>query len=152
MSIRQTSEVVYTEEFSRIVAAAFKTNPAAALLVTPMARLIQDDSFVPTPATTLVQAEAVEADFTDYAEKAMTLVEPANVGPDVEGCISTVSWNMTTDPVVVDNIVYGYFIEADGVLVCCEMFAEGQSVSMAQVGDFLVLNLSLPVRDYQGIS
>lgn len=152
MPVRQTGSVIYSEEFNRVVAAAFKTNPAAALMVTPMCRLIKTEGFVITPATTLAQVEAEEADFTDYVEKATTLTEPVNVGPDVEGLISTVTWNMSTDPVVTENTIYGYFIEAAGVLVMSEMFAAGQQVSMANVGDYLTINLSWPLQDYQSIS
>lgn len=151
MPIRSTNEVVYSEEFARVVVAAIKTNPAAALAVAPMVRLIQEESFSPTPATTLAEVVAVEADFTDYAEKALTMTEPANVGPDVEGAIGTVNFNMTTDPVVTQNTIYGYFIEATDVLVLTEMFATGQQVSMANVGDFLTLNVAIPFRDYQSI-
>jgi len=152
MPIRQTNNLIYSEEFSRTVVAAFKTNPAAALMATLTCHLIQTEGFLPTPQMDAAALEAEEADFTDYVAKAVTLTEPANVGPEVEGGISTVNWNMTTDPVVTTNAVYGYFLEATGNLVASEMFAEGQQVNMANVGDFLTLNLAVMVQNFQSIN
>jgi len=152
MPIRQTSALIYSEAFSRTVVAAFKTNPAAALMPTITAHLIQTEGFAPTPQMDAAALEAEEADFTDYVAKAATLTEPANVGPDVEGGISTVNWNMTTDPVVVSNTIYGYFLEADGDLVASEMFSEGQEVNMATIGDFLTLNLAVMVQNFQSLA
>jgi len=151
MPNRTSVSPIYSEEFMRKVVAAFKTDPAAALAPNLMCRLIKQLAFNPTPASVEADFVAVEADFTDYVEKAVTLIEPANVGADVEGAIATVNYNMVTDPVVVENTVYGYFLESDGVIVCSEMFAEGQSVNMANVGDYLTMNLILPIQDYQSV-
>jgi len=152
MAVRQSNSLIYTEVFSRSVVAAFKTVPGAALMATLTCHLIKDAGFNPTPAMDAAAAEAVEADFTDYVAKAVTLTEPANVGPDVEGGIASVTWNMTTDPVVETNSVYGYFLETAGDLVACEMFEAGQSVNMANVGDYLTLNLAVMVQNYQSVN
>lgn len=151
MPIRQTNSLIYTEAFSRTVVAAFKAAPVAALMTVLTAHLIQTEGFEPTPQMDAADLEAGEADFTDYVAKAVVLTEPANVGPDVEGGISTVSWNMTTDPVVTTNTIYGYFLETNGDLVAAEMFPEGQSVNMVEVGDFLTLNLAVMVQNFQSI-
>jgi len=153
MPVRSISSVVYSEAFNRVVIAAFKTNPAAALAPTLKMRLIQDADFEPTPAMVEADFEAVEADFTDYAEQSVTLVEPANVGPDVEGAIATVNYNMTTDPAVVTNTIYGWFLVSGASLVVASgMFADGQEVPMTSTGDFLTLNMVLPAQDYQSIA
>ena len=152
MPVRQTESLIYSEAFIRTVVAAFKTNPAAALMATLTAHLIQTEGFEPNPQMVAADLEAEEADFTDYVAKAVTLIEPANVGPQVEGAIATVNWSMTTDPVVTTNTVYGYFLEADGDFVCAEMFASGQEVFMALVGDYLTLNLAVMVQDYMSIN
>lgn len=152
MPIRSTQSLIYAESFSRAVVAAFKTNPAAALMPTLVCHLIQDEDLNPTPETLLADFTAAEADFTDYAAKAVTLTEPANVGPDVEGAVSTVNWNMTTDPPVVTNTIYGYYLVADGDLVASEMFPAGQQVEMANLADFLILNLAVMVQNFQSLS
>jgi len=151
MPTRQTQSLTYAEVFSRIVIAAFKTNPAAAVMPTITAHLIMEEGFALSPQTTTAEAEAAEADFTDYVAKAVTLVEPANVGSQVEGAIATVMWNMTTDPVVTTNTIYGYFLESAGDFVAGEMFPEGQSVTMAELADYLILNLVVMFQNYQSV-
>lgn len=153
MPVRQSLTPMYSEAFNRVVAAAFKTNPAAALAPTLKCRLIQEQDFEPTPASVEADYEAVEADFTDYAEATVTLIEPANVGSDVEGCIASVTFNMTTDPTVTSNTIFGYFlISGTDLVVMAEMFPAGQGVVMAAPGDFLTINLALPLNDYQSVS
>lgn len=151
MSVRQSQSLIYSETFIRSVVAAFKTVPGAALMVTLTAHLIKTEGFEPTPQMDAATVEAQEADFTDYVAKAVVLIEPANVGPDVEGGIATVTWNMTTDPIGTSNTVYGYFLETAGDLVGCEMFAAGQQVNMANIGDYLSLNLAVMLQDYQSV-
>jgi len=116
-----------------------------------LVHLIPTEGFAPTPQTLLPAFTAEEADFTDYVPQAVTLIEPANVGPDVEGAVDSVTFNMDTDPAVVGNTIYGYYLVADGDLVGSEMFPVGQEVNMAEYGDFLILNLSVMFQSYQSV-
>lgn len=149
MEIRIALEVMYSKEFAQRIATALGTNPAAALLDTPVVKLIKDPGFSPSPGLVDADYDAVEADFTDYVAKALTISGAVNIGSQAVGADGTVSWLMTTDPTVIDNSVYGYWIEDAAGVVAAEMFEAGTQVAMATPGDQLILTVALPTRCFQ---
>lgn len=151
MNVRESINPVYSRAFLERVAAAYKTDPAAALVVTPQLHLIKDESFEPDPSRSAADYAAVEADFTDYAASAITLSAPVNLGPDVVGPTANNSFLITTDPVVTENTIYGYWIEDATEVICGEMFAEGQEVTMGSPGDQLVVISALPIQAWQSV-
>lgn len=152
MQVRVSQAPVYTQDYLRRVADAYKTNPAAALLPTPAIGLIKDSGFNPNPATTLAEATAAECDFTDYARKTPTLSDGVNLGVSIEGVTGTGTYTITTDPVVTDNTVLGYFVTDGTIVVAAELFGDGQSVEMAEPGDQLLVVMQLPLMSYQSVS
>lgn len=140
----KTETFVYTKAFMDVILTAYKTDPAAPLAPTLKIRLGQDEAFVPTVNTTLAAANAQVATFTDYAEAALTLTGPVNLGDVIQGMLASATWLMTTDPVAVQNTIWNYYLYSGTLLVGAEKFAGGLSIPMATVGDFMQIDVQLP--------
>lgn len=145
MHTRESQDIMYALRMGRALAAALGTDPGAALIPTATVRLWKDEAFNPTPDTVTADFLAAEADFTDYVAKSFTPGVPANLGQYVPGASGTVTWTMTTDPVVTTNTIWGYWVSSGGEVWAFERFAEGREVEMVNVGDQLVLTVALPM-------
>jgi len=140
---------IYSREFAAIIATAFKTNPAAALAPALEVHLWQDQVFQPNSLTDAAAFAAVECDYTDYAAAAaVTLTTPVNLGAESVGAVADVLFTIT-NPVVVDNQVFGYWLESGGAVVCFEKLPDDVVVTMAATGDFFDLLVAMPVNFLQ---
>lgn len=145
MFVRRSRTPNWSRAFARAIAAALGTNPAAALLDTPVVKLWKDEAFVPTPDTLEAAFDAVEADFDDYAAKAFTPAVPANAGSAIVGAAGTVTFTIAEAVVDTTNTIYGYWLaDANGV-VAFEKFTDEDVCSMAVDGASLILTLFLPI-------
>lgn len=146
MHTRQTGTFTYSQEWLEKVLAAEIAVPAAELVDTPMVHLIKDGAFAPTPQSLAAAFAAKEANFTDYAAKALVLTGPRSIGGIGRANGGVVQWLMVTDPMVTGNRVYGYWVQdADG-MVGYEMFADAaDQIDMTEVGASLILEVLLPL-------
>lgn len=145
MHTRQTASPIYSEEFAKFVLAAYLTNPAAALLDTPVVGLWRDPAFNPTPQSTKADFDAAKCTFTDYAKQALGGVTPVTIGVPGYAVQGVPQWAMTTDPVVTGNIVLGYWVEDADRVVAYEKFADDEVVAMNALGNTLILEVLLPL-------
>jgi len=137
---------VFSKAFATIIANAFKTNPAAALAPALEVHLWKEPSFNPTPLSVSADFVAVECDYTDYAAAAaVVLTVPVVLNPDSVGAIADVLFTIV-NPVVIENQVYGYWLETGSTVVCYERFPADVIVTMAEVGAFLDLLVAMPVN------
>lgn len=145
MHARQTKRPLYSQEWIERVLAAELVAPVSELVDTPEVHLIKQAGFVPTKDTDAAGFAAVEANFTDYAAKALTLTGPRDVGPDGRANGGVVNWLEVTDPIVVGNRIYGYWIEDAVGVVMSEMFSDEDQIDMNVVGASLILEVLLPL-------
>lgn len=139
---------VYSEDFVSTVLAAYGTNPAAALVPSPEMHLIQSPGGSFTPDSLPADFAAVEADYDDYAALALTAMTIANLGGNVRGVTGSATFNVTTDPPVVVNTIFGYWIETAGGVVAYELFPVGERTPMAVAGDKLIIVYKLPLTPF----
>jgi hypothetical protein len=145
MHARQTKSPTYSQDWIERVLAAEIVAPLAELVDTPLVKLIKSAAFEFTPQTLLAAFTAAQADFTDYASKALTLTGPRAVGPLARANGGVVSWLMTTDPVVTGNRIYGYYVEDANGWVLAELFSAEDQIDMTEVGAALILETLLPL-------
>lgn len=151
MYVRSTKNFTWSTQFARRIMAALGTNPAAAIMDTPLVKLWKDEEFDPTPASDVASFDAAEADFTDYVSKAFAPGVPANEGDGIVGAQGAVTFSMPTDPTVTGNVVRGYYLEDDNGIIGYEAFAEADQPNMASPGQSLVLAVFLPLTLAQEI-
>lgn len=127
--------------------AAFKTDPGAALIVTPKVRLSGDPVFNPTSDSTLASLVAGEAIFSGYTAGgyAPTFSDALNIAADVVGEIANVIPTLATATPLVTATVYGYWMDNGADVIVSEKFANGITFTFALVGDFLDLQIVIPV-------
>lgn len=145
MFIRQATTPVFSTAFLRGILGAFVAVPGAELLDTPTVHLWQGNTITPNSNLEQADLDAAEADFTDYAAQALTLVQPVNMGAEQEGATGTVTFTVSDPGTITSNTIWGYWIEVGGQWMVAEKFASGQEVAMAFDGDQLVLVLRIPV-------
>lgn len=144
----QSQNVVVGRNFAATILAALGTRPAAALLATPKVRLSMDPSFNPTPDSTVAGLAANEANFSGYTAGgyAPTMSGPVNLAGDISGVTANVLPIATTATPFVSATCYGYWID-DGVnVIVAEKFAGGVTANFGSVGDYLDLQVSIPVE------
>lgn len=144
MNVYESRNPIYLKSFVNRILTSFGTNPAAALLVTPEMKLIKEPGGSFTPNSLLADFEAVEADYDDYAALALTGLVLANIDGSNRAVVGTGQFAVTTNPPLVVNTVYGYWIESTAGIVAYEMFPEAERAAMAAAGDLLIINLKLP--------
>lgn len=152
MRIYTTQTFQWTDQALDVILAAMKTNPAAALFPTLKLRLGKTENFVVTPTTTKADADAQQADFTDYVEVSVTLSDPVNLSANADGVTVSGTFTMTTSPPVTTNTVWNYYLISGTILLGGEKFAGGASISMALTGDFATINVQLPLRFEQAVA
>lgn len=149
-----SEEVVYGRTFLSSILAAFSTRPAAALVVTPKVRLSSDINFNPTPDNTVATLAANEATFSGYTAGgiAPTFSAVLRGGPDFQQLNAPVLFEAATaDPFVPGNC-YGWWLDDGTNVIAAEKFANGLVASFANVGDYLALDVYLPMHSVQANS
>lgn len=149
-----TKSIIYSQAFCEAMAGAWTAAPEDPLMDAATLHLIKDPDAGPTPQFDAAAFAAVEADYTGYsgADKDLELVVPANLSSQVSGGAAAKTFNISTGPVTTGNSIYGYWVESAGVVVGYEMFDSAGPFSMGSVGDFLILDILLPMMEYQQIS
>ncbi len=144
-----SQNIVYSEAFLDTLLTAYKTNPAAALMPTPLVHLYNDNTLTPTPLTTKAQLDAVECAFSNYSAQTPSVSNPVNLSQNTQGLLAPVSFVSTTGGVFVSDTARGYYVTSGSNLVCAEKFATPFSAPFASNGDFLTLNVEIPAQAYQ---
>lgn len=140
----QSKSLIYARTFMDSWLAAFKTVPAAALIIAPTVRLLQGLLPAITPDTTLADLESSEANFSGYGADTFTLTVPVQSSTNVEAAIGSATFLATAASPFVGNSISGYFITDGTNLVAAEAFPGGTNIQIAAAGQFLALDLVLP--------
>jgi hypothetical protein len=147
-----STNLVYNDNLANAMVNAFGTRPGAALLASPTVMLYNLPGYNPTPGDSLSTLTAVECDFAGYSRQSLTLTSPVNLGAYVKGAIGTVTFQCTATSGGVNSTATGYALISAGLLQAVEQFSSVDNVPFAQSGDFLVLNMELPMQEYQSAS
>jgi hypothetical protein len=142
----------YSQAFAQAIVAAYLARPAAALIAAPDVHLFKANTISPTPQSVAADFAAGEADYTGYALTSPTLTGPANLSTQIEGAVTSTTFLISAGPVTVTNVIGGYWIQQGSVVVGYEVFVSGQTQTMAAIGDYIALNLALPVMEFQSVS
>lgn len=143
--------VIFGRSFVNTILAAMATDPGVELIDTALVRLSTNPSFAPTPDSTVAGLEALEADYSGYASGGIALVvgAPLNLAPTTQGVMTPVTFLAApADPFIV-NSVYGWWIDDGTNVIVAEAFPVGTIASFSSPGDFLQLDVVLPLRLYQ---
>lgn len=142
-----TQNVVIGRTWMRVVLAAMAADPNAALIVTPKIRLSKNPLLSITPQTDIADLEAAEADFTGYTAGGITWTVgvPVNLGPTRVGLQFPVSYVAGTADPFVANTIYGWWADDGTNLIVGEVFVPPLTYGFATQGDFLQLDLVMPV-------
>lgn len=150
MAEYNSTTVIYGRSFLNTILAAFKTLPAAALIIAAAKiRLSKDPAFAPTADSTIAGLAAQEATFTGYPAGGIAVVQsaPVNLSPGAQGELATALFTATGS--AIGNVVTGYWIDDGTNVVLAERFAGGLNVSFAVANDFLELVVQLPLQTVQ---
>jgi len=151
MNVVESRNPIYSQAFLARVLLALQTNPAAALLDTPLVHLMKSPPGSYTPASVEADFTPNEADYDDYVAPALGTTLAVTVDAFTPARTGTHNFPVTTNPPLVTNTIVGYWIDdADG-LVCYELFDPGEYTPMAVAGDLLVLVLKLPLTPYYAL-
>ncbi len=140
---RTTQEMTYTETIAKAMVDGRTTLPVAAPFALTDVQLYTN---VFTPSPQMVIGDFTEATFGGYAAvAALVWLGPVNINPTKYAMQVTVNF-LATDPIGTPETVLGYYmVDAGGVVVrAAEEFVD--SVSFAEGGDFLSLDLILPLE------
>lgn len=148
MASYYSQSVVFGSDFMATVLDALSAAPEVALIVTPKVRLSQSPTFNPVPTMTRAGLAADEADFSGYTAGGYTPTLSANVvlQSGVVGKVANVLPVMATADPLVQNSVYGWWLDDGANVICAERFADGLIVQFAEVGDFLDLLIAVPMQ------
>jgi hypothetical protein len=126
---------------------ALTTRPAAAIIAAGKIRLSQDPAFNPTPQSTVAALAANEATYSGYAAGGIALVLTVglNLSPSIVGAVASALFVASGGGPFVSNNVYGYWVDDGTNLVVGEKFAGGGIASFGAPGDFLDLNVAVPL-------
>lgn len=144
----QSQEVGYGRTFADTILAALKTVPGGALITSGKIRFSKDPAYDPTPASAIADLSAHECDFSGYTSGgyATTLSAPLNLSTVCGGVqCSALAIAGTASPFV-PNTVYGYWLDDGTNVIAFERFAGGASMSIAAPGDFIDLQVFLPLQ------
>lgn len=138
--------VILGRDWMDDVVAAVKTDPGAALLLTPKVRLSQDPAFNPQPNSTRAGLVAGEADFSGYTAGGYTYTvsDPLTLGTNIRGVAGNVVPVCAVASPQVVNTIYGYWIDDGTNVVVAERFDNGTTYQFASPGDFLDLLVMIP--------
>jgi hypothetical protein len=141
-----SQQVAFGRVFANLLLGALKTVPGAALLATGKVRLSKDPSFSPAADTSLATLEANECDFSGYPAGgvAVSLTIGVNVTPQIQGAITSATFEAATASPFVPNQCYGYWIDDGTEMAIGEAFGSAGPIPFADVGDYLVLNAAIP--------
>jgi hypothetical protein len=126
---------------------ALKTAPGAALWPTPKIHLSQDPAYSPGPTDTNATLAVHECTFTGYVAQVPTFVVPVNVGATTEALISTVVFQSTGSAIT--NQVYGYWGDDGTNLFLAEAFGAVGPFQVAISGDYVQIDVILPINVVQ---
>jgi len=99
----------------------------------------------PTPATTLADLEAVEADYTGYGAATITTMGTVKPSALQWALFKSVYFAISGSGPYTGNEITGYWVETDEPnLVLAERFAA--PVTLEALGDFLDLNVMVPLN------
>jgi hypothetical protein len=147
MPERTSNVVTFGKDFAKTIVTAWKTNPAAALIVGAKIRLSQDPAFAPTPLSDPADLETQECDFSGYTAGGYTpvLSAPLNLSTTQVGLDTEALAVAAAATPFVDNQCYGWWIDDGTNLIAGEAFGDAGPVAFASPGDFLALTIFLPL-------
>lgn len=149
VAYRQSLAPVWNRVFIDDLLAALGTRPAAALAATMTVGLYTSPSFAPNPLNTLAEIDATEAAFTGYARGTIVFTGPVNATTQIRALIGNTTFTISGSPPITGATIFGYFIVTGSDWVASERFPDGQEVNLGSLGDFLSIDLILPLDPYQ---
>jgi hypothetical protein len=143
-----SQSVGYGSAFADTVQAALKTRAAAALVATPKIRLSSNSNFNPTPQSSIATLSASEAAFSGYPAGGAsgTVSDPVNLSTMAVGVLMSATFVATTAAPFVEGTCYGYWVDDGTNVIAYERFAGGIQVTFGVPGDFLQLDIELPMQ------
>lgn len=146
-----TQEATYGRTFADTVLAALKTVPGGPLIAAAKVRLSMDPAFAPTPDNKIADFTPNEANYSGYAAGgvALTLAGTGVASPGCEVEYAAVVFTATAATPFVPNNVTGYWIDDGTNVIAAEAFGSSGPWAVAQSGDFLQLDLRLPLQLHQ---
>lgn len=151
MTYYASQSVVFGLDWINTVLAAYKVAPLAALTDLAKLRLSKDPSFNPTPASTITDLEANEADYSGYAAGgvAVVLSAPVLLSTVCSGVLFPYTFLATSASPFVPATVYGWWMDDGTNFIAGERFANSQNAGFAAPGAFLALTTVLPFQTRQ---
>lgn len=148
MAIRQTEIATYSALYIQsLLLDLGAATPTIDSLNGAEVHLFKGD-LVPSPATPINDLNLAECDFSGYGAATITAASTIKPGPLQWALHKSVPFALTLATPIIDNEVAGYWVEYTGfsgqALLFCERFSE--PVQMAAVGDFLDLNIFVPLN------
>lgn len=116
------------------------------MTLTPTLHLIGATGLSVNEDTTLAALAAVEATFSGYGAATPTLSGPVNPGPHTQGLIADALFVGNSTTTFTPDTITGYWVQSGTMLIEAESFPSGQGVPIGQNGDFLSLEVILPVH------
>jgi len=148
-----TKTPVYGKAFMDTVLGAMKTLPGAALIVGAKVRLSKDPGFSPSPQSTIAALAASECDFTGYPAggDAVAVGTLHNLSPNSDGFIQDALFSGSGGPPFTGGSAYGYWIDDGTNVIMGEAFGSAGPINITVAGDYIELDLRLPLRFEQPV-
>lgn len=143
-----TQQLVWSRDVVDDFLAALSARPAAALLSTPMVILSHDATFDPQPTSDMADLLLEEAAFTGYTAGGTAPTfggTPVILDNARVALLASLQWICGTATPQVTDTVFGYAVIDSVRFICGERFAGGVSFAASGPGQFLNLELLLPV-------
>lgn len=151
MNVYESRTPTYFKAFLNRLMAAYSTNPAAALIASPVLHLIQSPGGSFTPDSVVGDFTPVEADYDDYVAAALSGMTIANLDGSMRALSGIASFPVTSATPAVANTIHGYWITSTAGIVCFELFPAGERTALATLGDLLIINFKLPQGPYYSL-
>jgi len=129
--------------------AALTARPATAIAPAMTVALYTAPGLSVSPTSVLADFTVSEAAYTGYARLTPTFVGPVHTSQDVEAAVASVLFELVGTGTPVGANITGYVVITGSDWVVAETFADGEEINLGTFGDFLSLDLVLPLTGYQ---
>ena len=144
----RSQSVVLGTAFVDAILAAMTTRPAGALMVSPKVRLNASSTFSPQVGSLIADFTANETTYSGYTSGgvAYTPTGIGNLSAAAQAQYGSVTFAATAATPFVSGVAYGWWIDDGTNVLWAEKFTNGFVMSFGAPGDYLVLDLILPMQ------
>jgi hypothetical protein len=151
-SIYSSQTVVLNNVLTDKLLACLTGTLTAGVCATATVGLFNSSGIAPMPSDALAVYTAATPTFSGYATKTFVPSGAVNLSNSCQGVIGNVTFTQATSTAPLGDTVYGYFVQSGANLLWAERFASGAALPLVNAGDFVELNVALPLQSVQKTS